>query len=83
MQENVSHASSPPMLHYALGMDFPIHPRNTWTILIFHAGPVEISAEELQTSHKDTYHYPQLILLLLVTTERVYMELANSNDPGL
>jgi len=27
-------ASSPPMLHYALGMDFPIHTRNTWKILI-------------------------------------------------
>ena len=28
-------ASSPPMLHYALGMDFPIHTMNTWKILIF------------------------------------------------
>jgi len=28
-------ASSPPMLHYAFGMDFPIHTRNTLKILIF------------------------------------------------
>jgi len=26
---NKKQASSPPMLHYALGMDFPIHTRNT------------------------------------------------------
>jgi len=32
-------ASSPPMLHYALGMDFPIHTRNTWKILILWAMP--------------------------------------------
>jgi len=32
--KNARQASSPPMLHYALGMDFPIHTRNTWNILI-------------------------------------------------
>ena len=35
MQEKVSiKTSSLPMLHYALGMDFPIHTRNTRKILI-------------------------------------------------
>ena len=52
MQEKVSimcswQASSPPMLHYALGMDFPIHTRNTWKIFFYNLYNFDVFDDDL------------------------------------